>query len=450
MLLAARRGIRTGLAFVARPATTSSASAHAAASTQGLGGASLCDLSDSSDKLELRVSAPARCFVTVKLKPPKAEPEQKGPPPLTSKKKTKPATSAAAPVVAAAMSQATPAAGAAAAAGNKKDKRAAQGTQLQDVGAVFVNPTPAGQKKDLSQPMEDVYLPARVEASWDAYWEAQDLYKPDESLAEKFVIVLPPPNVTGTLHLGHALTSAIQDTVVRWNRMCGKAALWVPGLDHAGIATQVVVEKQLKRTEGVSRHDLGRDKFIEKVWEWKEKNGGMIFTQMRSLGSSVDWSRARFTMDDVCAAAVQEAFVRMYQDKRIYRANRIVTWSCALRSAISSIEVEHIEVDGATKINVPGHPRPVEIGVLHSFAYKVKGSETGEELVISTTRIETMLGDVAGTLLPIHYYSPSLLCVRLRVLAPWGQPRNRKDSSDPFCGLPLHDDKYWSVLLMRC
>ena len=257
--------------------------------------------------------------------------------------------------------------------------------------------TAKGEKKDFSVPMADAYDPAAVEASWDSFWEQNNLYKPTGE-GEKFVIVLPPPNVTGTLHLGHALTAAIQDSVVRWHRMNGKDTLWVPGIDHAGIATQVVVEKQLARTQGLSRHDLGREKFIEEVWKWKEEHGDRIFTQMRSLGASVDWSRSRFTMDEICARAVKEAFVRMHQNKQIYRANRIVSWSCALRSAISSIEVDHIEVPGSTMVNVPNHPRPVEIGVLHSFAYKVKGSD--EELVISTTRIETMLGDVAVAVHP--------------------------------------------------
>ncbi len=253
-------------------------------------------------------------------------------------------------------------------------------------------------KKDFSTPMNDVYIPAEVEQTWNLHWEQHDLYKPDESIDEKFVIVLPPPNVTGSLHLGHALTISIQDAIVRWNRMKGKSTLWVPGLDHAGIATQVVVEKQLARTQGLSRHDLGREKFVEEIWKWKETNGHHIFDQAKSLGASMDWSRARFTMDDVCAPAVQEAFMRMYENKQIYRANRLVTWSCALRSAISTIEVDHIDVEGSTMIQVPGHPNPVEIGVLHSFAYKVSG--TDEEIVVSTTRIETMLGDVAVAVHP--------------------------------------------------
>ena len=279
----------------------------------------------------------------------------------------------------------------------KKEKGAAQ---FGDVTTRYVTSVPKGTKKDFSEPMADAYDPSVVESTWDAFWEAHDLYKPDETKDEKFVIVLPPPNVTGSLHLGHALTVAIQDSVVRWNRMNGKSTLWVPGLDHAGIATQVVVEKQLARTEGKSRHDLGREAFVEAVWKWKDQYGDRIQDQVRQIGASVDWSRHRFTMDDMCAAAVQEAFTRMHAKQLIYRANRIVSWSCALRSAISSIEVDHVDVEGSTMLKVPGFPRPVEVGVIHSFAYKVKDSPTGEEIVVATTRIETMLGDVAVAVYP--------------------------------------------------
>ncbi len=286
-----------------------------------------------------------------------------------------------------------------ASATTKKEKKVSQTAQFTEA-AKFVNPTPKGQKKDFSLPMEDAYDPMRVEASWDAFWEAHELYQPDDSKPEKFTIVIPPPNVTGSLHLGHALTIAIQDSIVRWNRMNGKCTLYVPGTDHAGIATQVVVEKQLARTKGISRHTLGREEFIKEVWAWKEKNGDRIQEQIRSMGTSVDWSRLRFTMDDRCGAAVKEAFIRMYSDKKIYRANRIVTWSCTLRSAISSIEVDYLDVEKSTMVKVPGHNKPVEIGVLHSFAYPVKDSTTNEELVVSTTRIETMLGDVAVAVHP--------------------------------------------------
>ena len=150
-------------------------------------------------------------------------------------------------------------------------------------------------------------------------------------------MVIPPPNVTGTLHLGHALTNAIEDSIVRWKRMSGCETLWVPGVDHAGIATQVVVEKQLMKDEGKTRHDLGRDAFVDKVWEWKRNYANTITHQLRRLGTSVDWSREAFTMDDNLTAAVKEAFIRLYEKGKIYRSKRLVNWCCQLRTAISDI-----------------------------------------------------------------------------------------------------------------
>jgi valyl-tRNA synthetase len=163
----------------------------------------------------------------------------------------------------------------------------------------FVNPTPKGEMKDLKAlPFADAYYPTAVEASWQDWWEASGFYQGDAKYAltksdpdEKFVMVIPPPNVTGSLHLGHALTAAVEDTLTRWHRMLGHATLYVPGTDHAGIATQSIVEKMLMKTTGQTRHDLGRDAFIEKVWEWKGEYGTKITDQLRSLGSSVDWSR---------------------------------------------------------------------------------------------------------------------------------------------------------------
>jgi len=220
-------------------------------------------------------------------------------------------------------------------------------------------------------------------------------------------MVIPPPNVTGTLHLGHALTISIEDAVMRWNRMCGKNVLWVPGVDHAGIATQVVVEKKIMREQKLTRHDLGREKFLEEVWKWKAVNGDRICKQIRRLGSSVDWSRERFTMDDMCSEAVVEGFVRMHASKKIYRANRLVTWSCSLRTAISTIEVDPLELTGPTLVSVPGYSQKIEMGVIHSFAYKVKDSN--EEIVVATTRVETMLGDVAVAVHPADSRYQSLI-----------------------------------------
>ena len=154
-------------------------------------------------------------------------------------------------------------------------------------------------------------------------------------------MVMPPPNVTGTLHLGHALMCSVEDALARWHRALGHETIWFPGYDHAGIATQVVVEKKLKREQNKSRHDLGREAFIKEIWKWKEEKGCTIETQLKRIGSSCDWDRARFTMDDVSVKAVLEAFIRMHEKGLIYRSKRLVNWSCALNSAISDIEVRY-------------------------------------------------------------------------------------------------------------
>ncbi|KAM8793845.1 valine--tRNA ligase [Eudromia elegans] len=210
---------------------------------------------------------------------------------------------------------------------------------------------------------------------------------------------LPPPNVTGSLHLGHALTVAIEDALTRWHRMRGATTLWVPGCDHAGIATQAVVERGLRRRGGPSRQQLGREGFLREVWRWKEQKGDRIYHQLRSLGASMDWDRACFTMDPKLSRAVSEAFVRLHERGLIYRSKRLVNWSCALRSAISDIEVDKKELGGRTLLAVPGYEDKVEFGVLVSFAYVLEDSEE-EEVVVATTRLETMLGDVAVAVHP--------------------------------------------------
>ena len=185
--------------------------------------------------------------------------------------------------------------------------------------------------------------------------------------------------------------------------MNGYETLWVPGTDHAGIATQVIVEKKIKKERGITRHDLGREDFLKEVWKWKEEHGRTICKQLRRLGTSVDWKREAFTMDEKCANAVTEAFVRLFHDGLLYRANRLVNWSCSLRTAISDIEVDYIDLTGPKKIAVPGHAKMVEFGVLHSFAYKfvrLGDEKEEEEIVVSTTRLETMLGDVAVAVHP--------------------------------------------------
>lgn len=276
----------------------------------------------------------------------------------------------------------------------------------------FVNTTPKGEKKDLASiPMAEAYHPAAVEAAWQDWWEASGFYSCDPVSAEgksddeKFVMVIPPPNVTGSLHLGHALTAAVEDTLTRWHRMKGHATLYVPGTDHAGIATQSVVEKMLMKESDVSRHDLGREEFVKKVWDWKKEYGNRITTQLRSLGSSVDWSRERFTMDEMCSKAVLEAFNKFHEAGLLYRAQRLGNWSCALKSAISDIEVDYIELGGRTFLPVKthkGNPNDskgrYEFGTLTSFAYPIEDSD--EHLIVATTRLETMLGDTAVAIHP--------------------------------------------------
>ncbi|XP_015517085.1 valine--tRNA ligase isoform X2 [Neodiprion lecontei] len=263
-----------------------------------------------------------------------------------------------------------------------------------------------GEKKDVNCPMPDAYSPRFVEAAWYSWWRNEGFFKPEygrKSINETnpkgtFVMVIPPPNVTGSLHLGHALTNAIEDVITRWNRMKGRTTLWNPGCDHAGIATQVVVEKKLWRNEQKTRHDIGREKFVEKVWEWKNEKGDRIYEQLRKLGSSFDWDRACFTMDPKLCRAVTEAFVRLHESGDIYRSNRLVNWSCTLKSAISDIEVDKMELPGRTFLAIPGYKEKVEFGVLVSFAYEIEDSN--EKVVVATTRIETMLGDVAVAVHP--------------------------------------------------
>ncbi|CAB0037005.1 unnamed protein product [Trichogramma brassicae] len=266
--------------------------------------------------------------------------------------------------------------------------------------AVYNSNTAPGEKKDVACPMPDAYSPQYVEAAWYAWWEKEGFFKPeynrkitDENPNGKFVMVIPPPNVTGYLHLGHALTNAVEDAITRWHRMKGRTTLWNPGCDHAGIATQVVVEKKLWREEQKTRHDLGREKFVEKIWEWKNEKGGRIYDQLKKLGGSFDWDRACFTMDPKLCKAVTEAFVRLHEEGVIYRSKRLVNWSCALKSAISDIEVDKVELTKKTMLSVPGYQEQVEFGALVFFDYEIEGSD--EKISVATTRIETMLGDTA-------------------------------------------------------
>jgi len=260
--------------------------------------------------------------------------------------------------------------------------------------------TPLGEKKDSTLPMLPEYHPKSVEAAWYPWWEKKEFFKADPKKVlsgekKMYTMVIPPPNVTGALHLGHALMLSVEDAIIRWKRMKGYETLWLPGVDHAGIATQSVVEKQIWKKERKTRHDYGREDFVKKVWNWKDEYGGKINNQFKRYGISVDWSRFAFTLDETRSKAVIEAFVRMYEKGLIYRATRLVNWSCALKTALSDLEVEHIDIPGKTFLSVPGHDpnKKYEFGMFTHFYYKVKGSD--EKIEVATTRLETMLGDVA-------------------------------------------------------
>ncbi|CAH7666573.1 valyl-tRNA synthetase [Phakopsora pachyrhizi] len=282
-------------------------------------------------------------------------------------------------------------------AASKKEKAALVKTEEQ----TFVNKTPDGEKKDMTQPMENGYHPPAVEFAWYSWWVKSGFFEPEFGPDGKikpagvFVVPAPPPNVTGSLHIGHALTIAIQDTLVRWNRMLGKTVLFNPGFDHAGISTQSVVEKRLFKSTGLTRHDLGREKFLEKVFSWKEEYQSRITNQLNRLGASYDWGRARFTMDPQLSRAVVEAFVRLHDEGVIYRSKRLVNWCVRLNTVLSNEEVDQMEIQGRTMLNVPGYEahEKFEFGVMVYFAWKIEG--TDERITVGTTRPETMLGDVA-------------------------------------------------------
>ncbi len=224
------------------------------------------------------------------------------------------------------------------------------------------------------------YEPGDIEKRWAEYWVNEKLFSVQTPSADDkrrvFTLLLPPPNVTGRLHMGHMLNQTQMDIIVRWHRMCDFLTLWLPGTDHAGIATQMMVERQLA-SEGKKRRDIGREAFIERVWEWKKLYGGAIFDQMKRLGASVDWDRAYFTMDENLSRAVREVFVRLYEDGLIYRGKYIVNWCPRCGTAISDLEVKHEEIPGK----------------LYEIRYPVVG--TKEFITVATTRPETMLGDSA-------------------------------------------------------
>ncbi|KAI5294322.1 valine--tRNA ligase [Ascosphaera acerosa] len=245
----------------------------------------------------------------------------------------------------------------------------------------------------------DAYDPKKIEAGRYDWWEQHGLFKPEfgpdgqVKEAGSFVIPIPPPNVTGSLHMGHALTNALQDTMIRWQRMKGKTVLWLPGMDHAGISTQSVVEKILYKNEKKTRHDVGRPALTKMIWDWTHYYHDNIQTALKRLGGSFDWSREAFTMDENLSAAVAETFVRLHEEGTIYRANRLVNWCVALNTSLSNLEVDNKEVEGRTLLDVPGYTRKVEFGVLTHFLYPIDGTDGKETIQVATTRPETMLGD---------------------------------------------------------
>ncbi|MDP9036471.1 MAG: valine--tRNA ligase [Myxococcota bacterium] len=234
-------------------------------------------------------------------------------------------------------------------------------------------------------PLDQPYDPARVEPRWYAFWEQNGVFAASDAQADTrpvYSLPMPPPNVTGSLHMGHAQRCTLEDTLTRWHRMRGYNTLWQPGIDHAGIATQLVVERQLAR-EGLSRQSLGRAAFVERVWQWKAESGGRIALQQRVLGASPDWSRSKFTMDPSMSAAVTEAFVRLHEQGLMYRATRLINWCPECQTSLSDLEVENDE-----GVN----------GELFEFAYLLDGA--GGEIVVATTRPETILGDTAVAVHP--------------------------------------------------
>ena len=278
------------------------------------------------------------------------------------------------------------------------------------------------------------YEPGQIEQKWYDYWESHGVFhdEPDDT-KEAYSIVLPPPNVTGQLHMGHALDNTLQDILIRYKRMQGYNVLWLPGKDHAGIATQVKVERQIAE-EGLTKYDLGREKFLERVWAWKEKYGGRIGKQIRRLGSSCDWSRERFTMDDVCARAVREVFVSLYEKGLIYQGNRITNWCPRCQTALSDIEVDHKDEQG------------------HLWYFNYPLADGSGYIQVATTRPETIPGDTAIAVNPDDERYASLVG-KMAVLPVNGReiPIVADDYVDPAYGTgcvkitPAHDPNDFEV-----
>ncbi|HNM73359.1 MAG TPA: class I tRNA ligase family protein, partial [Nitrosomonas sp.] len=230
--------------------------------------------------------------------------------------------------------------------------------------------------------------PSEIEARWYPEWESAGYFQPlNEGGVTPYCIMLPPPNVTGTLHMGHAFQHTLMDALTRYHRMLGQKVLWQPGTDHAGIATQIVVERQLDQ-QNLDRRSLGREKFLERVWKWKEESGSTITRQMRRMGTSCDWSRERFTMDETLSKAVTEVFVQLYREGLIYRGKRLVNWDPVLQTAVSDLEVISAEEEGSLWL------------IRYPFEQQDGNAALTDGLIVATTRPETMLGDMAVAVNP--------------------------------------------------
>ena len=275
--------------------------------------------------------------------------------------------------------------------------------------------------------LEKTYDAAAIEPKIATRWAEANAFAAGAGAQperDSFCIVIPPPNVTGSLHMGHALNNTLQDILVRYHRMLGENVLWQPGMDHAGIATQMVVERQLAERQ-IHRREIGREAFVDKIWEWKDQSGGMIFNQLKRLGASCDWSRERFTMDEGLSQAVLEVFVSLYKEGLIYKDKRLVNWDPKLLTAISDLEVEQIEVQG----NLWHFRYPLADGVTyeHPVSYdedtEIFTYETRDYIIVATTRPETMLGDTAVAVNPEDIRYKDLIGKACRSAA--GRPPHR-------------------------
>lgn len=235
----------------------------------------------------------------------------------------------------------------------------------------------------MARELTKTYEPAQVEGKWYEHWMEKGYFRAEVDPTKKpYTIMMPPPNITGQLHMGHALDNTLQDILIRWRRMQGYSALWLPGTDHASIATEVKVVEHVQATEGKTKEELGREEFLHRAWEWKAEYGGRITNQLKKLGSSCDWSRERFTMDEGCTEAVREVFVRLYEKGLIYQGDYIVNWCPDCMTTLSDVEVEYED----------------KAGKFWHLRYPVKDSD--EFVIVATTRPETMLGDTAVAVHP--------------------------------------------------